>query len=232
MRKQLYSTLLCTFFIALNVSGQHTISEDLMKKMQKIYDYAQEGYQKRTTEPLLKAAEILLYNPEIRPFSEKNVKDSTTLENEEEHFYYFNPRQLLSDAKKYRPVDARMLKWRIRFLEKRLKRWEKWQMMNPNGSDKANSDIQVKNYLIYSKNSKTIDSEFKKDQTITLSVRVGNDLRLTVWNTKTNTKVGKSEFIGDARLISFETESGGVYQIKIENVSAEANDCLLMIETR
>jgi hypothetical protein len=44
--------------------------------------------------------------------------------------------------------------------------------------------------------------------------------------------VGKSNFIGDTRLVSFVSESEGSYKITIENTAEKANDCYLMVETK
>ncbi len=230
MRKQIYYTLLIGLLWNTGLSAQHEVSKPLMEKIKKVFAYGQEGYKNLDAKPLLKAAKILIKHPEIQQFSETGAVDGDMLEEEDGGDYksFFNPEILIADAKGMVPVDAKILKWRIRQLEKKLPNYKEMSLkMKENGGD-----IQVKNYIIYSKNSKTISTSFKSNQKIILSVRVGNDLRLSVFDKKTKQRVGKSQFIGDARMVSFTAEAAAEYQIKIENVASQPNDCLLMIETK
>ncbi|MGB0862280.1 MAG: hypothetical protein ACPG19_07785 [Saprospiraceae bacterium] len=231
MKKQIYYALLLCVFAAFRAEGQHSIATELIKKIEEVQKKAAKGYELRNSEALIKAADILIRNPEIQQFEGEINTDTIQKEHQVAMNIeptFFNPTQLLADAEEYRPVDARILKWRIRFLEKKLKNYTKMAV----NIKELGGGIKVKNYLVYSKNSKTIATNFPKNKTITLSVRVGNDLRLSVWDKDKKKRIGKSEFIGNARIISFTTSEAGIYQIKIENVATEANDCLLMIETK
>jgi hypothetical protein len=231
MKKQIYYVLFFFVLTAIQAEGQHNISTELIKKIEEVQEKAIKGYELRNSESLIKAASILIHNPEIQQFMGETAIDTIPNENSvtaEVERAFFNPTQLLADAKSYRPVDARILKWRIHFLEKKLKNYNKMSIE----VKETGGGIKVKNYLIYSKNSKTIATDFPKNKTITLSVRVGNDLRLSVWDKDKKKRIGKSEFIGNARIISFTTDDTSTYQIKIENVASKANDCLLMIETK
>lgn len=230
MKNQLCYTFLLLFFIQIGTNAQHNVPEPLMEKIDKIFELGQKGYKKLDAKPLLKAAEILIKNPEIQQFSDSTIIDSAAL-NDDEYINYqafFNPELLLADAKRMAPVDANRLKRKIARLEKKLPNYRE---MSAQYKEKG-GDIKVKNYVIYSKNSKTISTSFEGNQKIILSVRVGNDLRLSVFDKKTKKKVGKSQVIDDARMISFTAKQKVEYQIKIENVASQPNDCLLIIETK
>lgn len=231
MKKQIYYVLFFFILIAIQAKGQHSISTELIKKIEEVHEKATKGYELRNSEALIKAASILINNPEIQQLMGEitidTISEQEQVATDVQHFF-FNPTELLADAESYRPVDAHILKWRIRFLQKKLKNYNKMSVE----VKETGGGIKVKNYLIYSKNSKTIATDFPENKTITLSVRVGNDLRLSVWDKDKKKRIGKSEFIGNARIISFKTDNSSTYQIKIENVASEANDCLLMIETK
>jgi len=222
MKNKFYYALILSLVWNVQAFAQHEVPKPLMSKIEKVFALGQKGYKKMDAKPLMKAAKILIKNPTIQQFL-----DSTDIENID-YQSFFNPEKLLADAKKMAPVDAKFLKWRIKRLEKKLPNYLEMSAQYK----RKGGDIQVKNYVIYSKNSKTIYTSFKSNQRIILSVRVGNDLRLSVVDKKTKKKVGKSQFIGGARMISFTAKKKGEYQIKIENVANQANDCLLMIETK
>ena len=154
-----------------------------------------------------------------------NTKD--TLEEDEFYKDFFDPEKILVDATKMTPIDAKLLKFTISKLKNKLPDYREMKTK----LQEEGSVIQVKNYMIDSKNSRTIMTKFDSNQKVTLSVRVGNDLRLSVFDAEKQ-KVGSSRFIGDARMISFTAAAEGEHHIKIENVSNHSNDCLLMIETR
>lgn len=214
------------------IAGQSTAlaQEDLdaktRKDIAKVFQLAKAGYEQLDPNELIMAAKILLKNPHIQQFSHRQIMDDMDLSQEEqllETYDFFNPIQLLEDAKRLAPVNDRTTRWRIKLLERKLPHYVEM--------GKKDGTIQVKNYLIYSNNSKTIDTKFEKNQRITLSVRIGDKLRLTVYDDNENS-VGTSKAIGDARLVSFTAESEGVYKIRIENTADKPNDCYLMIEKK
>lgn len=195
--------------------------------IQQVFELAKAGYDNMDANALIKAAKILIDNPEIRVIRTEMETDEYEPSQDEsilESHNFFNPTELLEDAKKFAPYDAKVLHWRIKQLEKRLKDYREMSL-NYN-------KIKVKNYLVYGNNSKTISMDFDKDKKISMSVRIGNDLQLKVLDTTLRKAVGTSKFIGDARLLTFTAESDGSYKITIENTSEKANDCYLMIETK
>ena len=195
--------------------------------IQQVFELAKTGYDNMDAKSLIKAAKILIDNPEIRVIKSKDVTDEYKPSQNEsvlESHNFFNPTELLEDAKRFAPYDAKLLHWRIEQLEKKLKDYREM--------DISFNKIKVKNYLVYGNNSKTISMDFDKNKKISMSVRIGNDLQLKVLDTTLKKAVGTSKFIGDARLLSFTAESDGSYKITIENTSDKANDCYLMIETK
>lgn len=208
--------------------AEKEITPETIKNIEKIFEYALKGYDELNGWHLARAAKVLIDNPHIQDFKKEGEIEKDSLEANEYYKDFFDPKKILADASKMAPIDARALHLFIKRQESRL---PEWTIMSTNLA-KTGGIIQVKNYMIGSKNSKTIKTEFNSNQKVTLSVRVGNDLRLSVFDTAKRKKVGDSKFIGDARMLSFTTESEGEHQIKIENVSSESNDCLLMIETR
>jgi hypothetical protein len=192
-----------------------------------VFELAKVGYDNLDAKSLVKAAKILIENPEVQQIKSKleineykPSKDESILE----QYNFFNPIELLANAKKIAPFDAKILRWRIEQLEKKLPDYNEMSL-NFN-------DIKVKNYLIYGNNSKTIALKFNKNKQVNLSVRIGNDLKLYVLDATLDKSVGKSNFIGDTRLVSFVSESEGSYKITIENTAEKANDCYLMVETK
>ena len=194
--------------------------------IKQVFELAKEGYDNMDSKPLIKAAKMLIDNPEVQIIKSQDETDEYEPSQDEsvlESHNFFNPKELLDDAKKFAPFDAKILHWRIEQLEKRLKDYREMSL-------KYNK-IKVKNYLVYGNNSKTISMKFNKDEKVNMSVRIGNNLRLRVLDATLKKSVGKSKFIGDARLLTFTSESDGSYKITIENTSDKANDCYLMIET-
>lgn len=191
-----------------------------------VFDLAKRGYDDLDARLLVKAAKILIENPEIQVMNGIEEGDEYEPSKSEailEKYNFFDPKELLENAKKFAPFDARILHWRIEQLEKKLPDYE---VMSLNFNE-----IKVKNYLVYANNSKTISLKINKNKKVNLSVRVGNNLNLKVKDATLNKTVGRSKFIGDARLVSFTAESNGDYKITIENTANKANDCYLMIET-
>lgn len=232
MKNQFCYVLLLMSLLSIQAfTPKHDIPAPLVKKITKVFDLGRAGYKNLDAKKLVAAAKILIKNPEIQQFVDSLAIDEGSLKDGEQNLSYqnfFNPEKLLLDAEKLAPVDAKILKWRIKKLKEDLPNYNE---MSAQYKEKG-GDIQVKNYVIYSKNSKTIFTSFKGNKKIILSVRVGNDLRLSVLDKKTKKKVGKSTVIGDARMISFTAKPKGEYQIKIKNVANQPNDCLLMIETK
>ena len=227
MKKQLLSLLLLLAISLSPLMAQQEIPPATVKSIEKIFEYARIGYDELNAWELLKAANILIKNPQIQDFKMPVANNSDENEEIEFHKDFFDPEKILDDAKKMTPVDAKLLKFAIDKLEKDLPNYREMEieLIEKGGV------IQVKNYMIGSKNSKTIKTKFSSNEKVTLSVRVGNDLRLSVFDSEKQ-KVGSSKFIGDARMLSFTAEAEGEHQIKIENVSSQSHDCLLMIETR
>lgn len=195
--------------------------------IQTVFELAKAGYDNLDAKSLVKAAKILIENPEIQQIKsnlELNAFEPSKEEAILEQYNFFNPIELLQNAKKIAPFDAKLLRWRIEQLEEKLPDY-KAMSLNFN-------DIKVKNYLVYGNNSKTIALKFGKNKQVNLSVRIGNDLKLYVLDTTLEKTVGNSKFIGDARLLSFVAESDGNYKITIENTAEKANDCYLMVETK
>lgn len=195
--------------------------------IKQVFELAKAGYDNMDAKSLIKAAKILIDNPEIRVIKTQDEVDEYEPSQDEsvlDSHNFFNTTELLKDAKKFAPYDAKLLHWRIEQLKKRLKDYKEMSL--------TYNKIKVKNYLVYGNNSKTISMEFDKNKKVSMSVRIGNDLQLKVSDTTAKKAVGKSKFIGDARLLSFTSESDGSYKITIENTSDKANDCYLMIETR
>ncbi|MFK7949075.1 MAG: hypothetical protein AB8G11_15910 [Saprospiraceae bacterium] len=195
--------------------------------IKEVFELAKAGYDNMDAKSLIKAAKILIDNPEVRVIKTQEEIDEYEPSQDEsilESHNFFNPSELLADAKKFAPYDAKILHWRIEQLEKRLKGYREMSL-NYN-------KIKVKNYLVYGNNSKTILMNFDKNKKISMSVRIGNNLQLKVLDTTLKKAVGTSKFIGDARLLTFTAQSDGNYKITIENTSDKANDCYLMIETK
>ena len=221
------------FFVSFTYQATAQTDEEadkLITKVKKVFELAQKGYDDLDANSLITAARILINNPEIAQFKAIQVNDSSIPTQEEglERHNFFDAATLLMDAEKIAPVDA----WLIR---KRITYWNKQVKVVPMNTSKSiynGGGIQVKNYLVYSKNSKTIDAEFEKNKKVTLSVRVGDQLRLKVFDSTNKKDVGKSQTIGDAQLVSFIPKSDGVYKITIENTASRPNDCYLMIEQR
>lgn len=204
------------------------ITPETIRNIEKVFEFALKGYDELNGWHLARAAKVLIDHPNIQDFKKQEELEKDSLETNEFHKDFFDPKKMLADASKMAPIDAKAL--RI-FIKRQKDRIPEWEEMSTKLAEKGGI-IQVKNYMIGSKNSKTIRTDFDSNQKVTLSVRVGNDLRLSVFDTAKRKKVGDSKFIGDARMLSFTTESEGEHQIKIENVSSQSNDCLLMIETR
>lgn len=205
--------------------AQQKTSEETVESAKSVFDLARDGYDNLKPLSLIKAAKILISNPQIGRFAAKGKDAYEPNENEAilEHKDFFNVYQLLEDARKMTAFDDKRMKRKIKRLEKRLPKYQKMgQQFN---------EIRVKNYLIYGKNSKTIATNFDKNKRVTLSVRVGDQLRLFVLD-NLKKQVGKSLNIGDARLVKFKTDANGKYKITIENTSDEPNDCFLMIEMK
>ena len=233
-----------TFFILLvlttfsfNAIAQSTTNDEdkLTEKVQKVFELAQKGYDNLDANALIMAAKILINHPDIKVIQIENEEKNITLPNGEEieRHNLFDAATLLMDAKKIAPVDAWIIKKRIAYWEARVAPVP----MNYVGTGiyvipSGGGDIHVKNYLIYSQNSKTIDTKFKKDKKVTLSVRIGDNLKLRVFDDTEKKEIGKSESIGDAQLVSFVPKSDGVYKITIENTANRPNDCYLMIEQK
>lgn len=207
--------------------AQEAIPPATVKSIEKVFAHASVGYDELNAWELVKAANVLIKNPQIQDFKMPSTTTNDSLANDEFHKDFFDPGKILADATKMTPVDAKLLKFAIEKLQRDLPDYREMEIK----LFEEGSVIQVKNYMIGSKNSKTIKTQFDSDQKVTLSVRVGNDLRLSVFDAEKQ-KVGSSKFIGDARMLSFTTEADGEHHIKIENVSNHSNDCLLMIETR
>ena len=227
MKYQVLLSLILISLFSQPLLAQNPIPPATVKNIEKVFSFAKRGYDERNAWNLVKAANILINHPEIQDLSKNKVEKDSLGENE---LYkdFFNPQLMLIDADKIAPIDAKTLHFAIKQSQKRI---PDWVMMKAKLKEEGGI-IQVKNYMIASKNSKTIKTDFDYNKKVTLSVRVGNDLRLSVFDTAKRKKVGNSKFIGDARMLSFITESDGEHQIKIENVSNQSNDCLLMIETR
>lgn len=227
MKQQLLLLFILFAFSISPLMAQEEIPPATVKNIEKIFEHAREGYDKLNGWELLKAANILIKNPQIQDFKMPLVNQSETEEETGFHKDFFDPEKILEDARKMTPVDAKLLKLAISKLEKDIPNYREMEieLIEKGGV------IQVKNYMIGSKNSKTIKTKFNSNEKVTLSVRVGNDLRLSVFDAEKQ-KVGSSKFIGDARMLSFTAEAEGEHQIKIENVSSQSHDCLLMIETR
>ncbi len=220
-----WTILAFTFLTTISLFAQHKTADATVEHAKSVFALAKDGYDNLKPISLVKAAKILISNPQIGRFSAKGKDAYAPNENEVilEHKDFFNVYQLLEDAKKMTAYDDKRMKRRIKRLEKRLPKYQKMgQQFN---------EIRVKNYLIYGKNSKTIATNFDKNKRVTLSVRVGDQLRLFVLN-NLKKQVGKSLNIGDARLVKFKTGNNGKYNITIENTSDEPNDCFLMIETK
>lgn len=197
-----------------------------IKNAKIIFKLAKDGYDNLKPLLLVKAAKTLMDNPQIGNFYHNEVMDQyEPNENEAilEQKDFFNAAQLLIDAKKMTAFDDKRTHRKIQKLEKRMSKYQKM--------GQAYNEIKVKNYLIYGKNSKTIATTFNKSKRVTLSVRVGDQLRLFVIN-NLKKQIGKSRNIGDAQLIKFTAQANGNYSITIENTSEEPNDCFLMIETK
>lgn len=219
---------LSTQMIFAQERTEKEITPETIKNIEKVFEYALKGYNELNGWHLARAAKVLIDNPHIQDFKKEGELEKDSLDINEYHKDFFDPKKMLADASKMAPIDAKALHF---FIKKQKDRIPDWAIMSTNLA-KTGGIIQVKNYMIASKNSKTIKTDFNSNQKVTLSVRVGNDLRLSVFDTAKRKKVGDSKFIGDARMLSFTTESEGEHQIKIENVSSQSNDCLLMIETR
>jgi hypothetical protein len=220
-----FSTFLFILCVPIFFTNKQPVSNDLIIK--EVFELAKTGYDNLDPISLIKAAKLLIENPQIQQIEAQNVSNNyepSKAENILEEHNFFNPKQLLDDADKLVPFDDKILKFRIKLLKKRIPDY--YAEMG-----EADADIQVKNYLVYGNNSKKIQLNIEEGKRITLSVRIGNDLGLTVLDTKKKT-VGKSQFIGDARLLKFTSNSTGKYEITIENKADEANDCYLMIETK
>lgn len=201
-------------------------TDETQATIKSVFELAKKGYDDLDAKSLVKAAKILIDNPEIQQVKSKEVTDNYEPSEAEailEQYNFFDPVELLQNAKKFAPFDARILHWRIDQLEKKLPDYE---VMSLNFNE-----IKVKNYLVYANNSKTISLKLIKNRKVNLSVRIGNKLNLRVKDATLKKSVGKSKFIGDARLVSFTAESNGIYKITIENTADKANDCYLMIET-
>lgn len=227
MKKQLLSLSLLLSLFTSSLLAQKEIPPSTVKSIEKVFAHASVGYEELNAWELLIAARILIKNPKIQDFKMPSSTAKDTLGQDEFHKDFFDPEKILEDATKMTPVDAKFLKLAIAKLEDYL---PDYRQMETKFREEG-SIIQVKNYMIGSKNSKTIKTKFGSNQKVTLSVRVGNDLRLSVFDAEKQ-KVGSSKFIGDARMLSFTAEAEGEHHIKIENVSNHSNDCLLMIETR
>lgn len=227
MKKKLLSLLILLVLFVSPLLAQEVIPPATVKSIEKVFAHASVGYEELNAWELLIAARILIKNPKIQDFKMPSANTKDTLRADEFHKDFFDPEKILIDAIKMTPVDAKLLKFAIVKLQKDLPDYREMETK----LREEGSIIQVKNYMIGSKNSKTIKTKFDSNQKVTLSVRVGNDLRLSVFDAEKQ-KVGSSKFIGDARMLSFIAEAEGEHHIKIENVSNHSNDCLLMIETR
>lgn len=207
-------------------TAQVTTPPKTIKNAKTIFQLAKDGYDNLKPLLLVKAAKKLMDNPQIGNFYHNEAMDQyEPNENEEilDQKDFFNVAQLLIDAKKMTAFDDKRTHRKIKKLEQRMSKYQKM--------GQAYNEIKVKNYLIYGKNSKTIATSFNKSKRVTLSVRVGDQLKLFVIN-NLKKQVGKSKNIGDAQLIKFTAQANGNYHITIENTSEEPNDCFLMIETK
>ena len=223
MKPYLLLSLIFTCF-AFQAPNNKSETPNIIKA---VFELANAGYDNLDAKSLVKAAKILIENPEIQQIrSNKEINEYEPSKEESilEQYNFFNPIELLQNARKIAPFDAKVLRWRIGQLEKKLPDYKEMSL-NFN-------DIKVKNYLVYGNNSKTIALKFNKNKQVNLSVRVGNDLKLYVLDATLKKSVGKSNFIGDTRLVSFVSESEGSYKITIENTAEKANDCYLMVETK
>jgi predicted ribosome quality control (RQC) complex YloA/Tae2 family protein len=227
MKKQFLSLLMLLSLVVNALVAQEHISPATTKNIEKVFGHASKGYEKLDAWELVKAATILIHNPQIQGVKMSNTNSRDTLTDSGFYKDFFDPVKLLADAAKMAPVDAQVLKFSIRQLEKNIPDYLEMEMK----LEEDGGIIQANNYMIDSKNSKIIKTKFDSNQKVTLSVRVGNDLRLSVLDTKKQ-QVGNIKFIGDARIVSFTAQADGEHHIKIENVSSHSIDCLLMIETR
>lgn len=226
MIKKLLLGLSLIINVAPSLFAQHDIAPATLENIEKIFAHAQKGYNDLDARQLYKAANLLIQNPQIQRFS-KNELNADTIPTEAEKDF-FDPQKIIEDALEIAAIDARLLRFQLQRLEEKMANYQKMELE----IKEAGGDIQVKNYLISSKKSRTITTNFEANKKITLSVRVGNDLRLGVTEAQSKKKVGTSQFIGDARMLTFTASADGAYQITIENVSNQSNDCLLMIETK
>ncbi len=194
--------------------------------IQEVFDLAKAGYDNLDPKALIKAAKILIENPEIqyvKIISQSNEYEPSEAEAILEQHNFFDPIELLGNAKKFAPFDAKILHQRIEQLEKKLPTYKEMSL-NFN-------EIKVNNYTVFANNSKKIVLKFNKNKKISLSLHIGNGLKLSVVDATLKKNVGKSQAIGPQLLLSFMTETDGNYHIIIENTTEKPNDCYLMIET-
>jgi len=215
MKKIFAITIIIVVVFQGNTDAQSFENQSTVETIKTVFKLVQRGYDRHQPKSLLKAAELMVSSPQIKPIKTSGIG---------EEYNYFDARTLLDTAQSWMPKFAPFLKRRIAKLEESIPKYIKMSV--------GSGQVNTRTFSVDPKQTKLIDADFLKDEKVNVSVFLGEHFDLSVIEATNNNLLIKGKHVGEDCLAMFTSKTSGKHYIKIENRLDQRIEGALIIEKK